>query len=42
MTEVRRSNQDPMSCQNRFAPTDLLGVEIGGQEMVAILERDDM
>ena len=41
MTEVRRSNQDPMSCMNR---NELLSVDVGAQEMVmnAILERDDI
>ena len=40
MTEYRRSNQDPLSCLNRGG--DLLSVDIGGQEMMAILERDDI
>lgn len=41
MTENRRSNQDPMSAMNRNA--DLLSLDIcGGQEMMAILERDDI
>ena len=41
MTENRRSHQDPMSVLNRNA--DLLSVDIcGGQEMMAILEKDDI
>ena len=40
MTENRRSNQDPMSVLNRNV--DLLSMDFGGQEMKAILERDDI
>lgn len=41
MSENRRSNQDPMSAMNRNG--DLLSLDIcGGQEMMAILERDDI